>query len=64
MWCNFLSGLNSIHINVWGVLLILCGVGLVLKGHGNEGGTIMTGGFALLRDTKQNGASGGSSGTT
>lgn len=46
------NGLNAIRSNVWAVALICAGVALILKGHPTEGGSLLTGAFAVFRASK------------
>lgn len=46
------DALNSIRSNVWAVALICVGVALILKGHPQEGGSLLTGAFAVFRASK------------
>lgn len=46
------NGLNAIRSNVWAVALICVGVTLILKGHPTEGGSLLTGAFAVFRASK------------
>jgi hypothetical protein len=43
------EALNSLRSNVWAAGLIGVGAVLVLHGHGDVGGSLVTGGFAILR---------------
>lgn len=52
---RFVDALNALHINVWGVALIGLGVVLIILGHEAVGGTVVTGGFALLQSNGVNG---------
>lgn len=48
---DIVKALNDIRSNVWSVVLIGVGVGLVLKGHPQEGGSLITGAFAVFRSS-------------
>lgn len=43
--------LNDIRSNVWSVALIIVGITLVLHGHENVGGSLITGAFAVFRSS-------------
>ena len=43
--------LNDIRSNVWSVILIVVGISLVLHGHPTEGGSLITGAFAVFRSS-------------
>ena len=43
--------LNDIRSNVWSVCLIVVGISLVLHGHPQEGGSLITGAFAVFRSS-------------
>jgi hypothetical protein len=43
--------LNDIRSNVWAVILIGVGISLVLHGHPQEGGSLITGAFAVFRSS-------------
>lgn len=43
--------LNDIRSNVWSVILIITGITLVLHGHSTEGGSLITGAFAVFRSS-------------
>ena len=43
------EALNLVRTNIWAVALIIAGVVLTLHGHSDVGGSLATGGFALLR---------------
>lgn len=43
--------LNEIRSNVWSVILIITGISLVLHGHPTEGGSLITGAFAVFRSS-------------
>lgn len=43
--------LNDLRSNVWAVLLIIVGISLVLHGHSQEGGSLITGAFAVFRSS-------------
>jgi len=43
------EALNALRTNVWAVCLIAVGCVLTLHGHADVGGSLATGGFALLR---------------
>lgn len=43
------EAINALRTNVWAVALIIVGSVLVLHGHGDVGGSLSTGGFAILR---------------
>lgn len=47
MWIA--EALNAIKSNVWAAGLIGIGAVLTLHGHSDVGGSILTGGFAILR---------------
>ena len=44
-----IEALNAVRPNVWAVGMISVGAILVLHGHTDIGGNLVTGGFALLR---------------
>jgi hypothetical protein len=44
-------GLNDVRSNVWAVVLILVGIELVMHGHENVGGSLVTGAFAVFRSS-------------
>lgn len=44
-----INAINSVHSNVWSVLLIAAAVSLILNGHPNEGSILLTGAFAVFR---------------
>lgn len=46
------DGLNAVRSNVWSVMLIGAGLILILKGHPQEGGSLITGAFAVFRSSK------------
>jgi hypothetical protein len=43
------EAINTVKTNVWSVILIGLGTVLTLHGHADVGGSLATGGFALLR---------------
>jgi hypothetical protein len=43
------NALNGLRSNVWAVVLIMVGISLVLHGHPQEGGSLITGSFAIFR---------------
>jgi len=43
------EAINEIRTNVWAVILIAIGAVLVLHGQAGVGGSLLTGGFAILR---------------
>lgn len=43
------EAVNAIKTNVWSVILIAIGSVLVMRGKGDVGASLVTGGFALLR---------------
>lgn len=45
------SALNNVRSNVWSIGLIAIGAVLTLHGHGDVGGSLITGGFAILRSS-------------
>lgn len=51
------EAINGIKTNVWSVLLITIGSVLVLHGKSEVGGSLVTGGFALLRTETSTAAS-------
>lgn len=42
---------NEVRSNVWSVILIVVGISLVLHGHPTEGGSLITGAFAVFRSS-------------
>jgi hypothetical protein len=52
---KLVDALNAIHLNVWAICIMSGGIVLMCCKHAAEGGTLITGGFALLRnvDTKK-----------
>jgi hypothetical protein len=42
---------NEVRSNVWSVILISIGIMLVLHGHENVGGSLVTGAFAVFRSS-------------
>lgn len=44
-----IEAVNSLRMNVWAIGLIVAGSLLVLHSHPDVGGSLVTGGFALLR---------------
>jgi hypothetical protein len=49
------KALNDIRSNVWSVVLIIIGIMLVLHGHENVGGSLVTGAFAVFRSSRDEG---------
>lgn len=47
MW--LVTALNAVTSNVWSIVLICAGSLLTLHGHSDVGGSLITGGFAILR---------------
>lgn len=43
------DGINAIRTNVWAICMIGAGTLLTIKGHATEGGSLVTGAFALLK---------------
>lgn len=43
--------LNEIRSNVWSVVLVITGIVLVMHGHENVGGSLVTGAFAVFRSS-------------
>lgn len=52
---SFIAALNTIKSNIWAFLLILLGAGMVLKGHENIGGMLVTGSFAIIKTSADHG---------
>jgi len=54
-WDDFFGApvraLNDVRSNVWSVILIVVGISLVLHGHPQEGGSLITGAFAVFRSS-------------
>lgn len=48
-----IDAVNSVKSNVWAVVLVLVGIMLVLHGHENVGGSLVTGAFAVFRSTHE-----------
>jgi len=46
---RLVDALNAIHLNVWAICIMGGGIALMCCKHAPEGGTLITGGFALLR---------------
>lgn len=46
---TFVNSLNTIRSNVWAVVLVILGAVMVINGHDNIGGMLVTGAFAILR---------------
>lgn len=51
LWLTPVRALNDIRSNVWSVVLIVVGILLVLHGHSTEGGSLITGAFAVFRSS-------------
>ena len=47
---RIVESVNGIQLNVWAIVIMTGGVALALNGEEAMGGTLITGGFALLRD--------------
>jgi hypothetical protein len=46
------KAVNEVKSNVWSVILIITGITLVMHGHENVGGSLVTGAFAVFRSSR------------
>jgi hypothetical protein len=46
---KFVTAINTIHDNVWALVIITGGVGLMLRGHSTEGAMLVTLGAAVFQ---------------
>lgn len=50
---KFVDALNAVHDNVWSLVIIFGGVGLMLRGHGSEGSVLVTLGAAVFQKKQE-----------
>lgn len=43
-----INGINRVHVNVWGVVIVGVGAWLMIRGQAASGTALLTGGFAII----------------